>query len=181
MNGVFMKKTIFLWQLCGFAFTSFAGTLLHYLFEWSGRSAAVALISGVNESTFEHMKLLFVPMLAFAFVQSVFMKESRSFWCVKLCGIIVGILVIPTVFYTYNGAFGSSPDWFNITLFFVAAAIAYYLEYRAFINNRERAIPELICFVILILIAALFIVFTFIPPRIPLFIDPIDKSYGYMK
>ena len=57
-----MKKSLNLWQLAGFIFTGVAGVLLHFLFEWTGKSIFVAPFAAVNESIWEHMKLLFVPM-----------------------------------------------------------------------------------------------------------------------
>ena len=108
-----MKREIVYWQYAGFVFTAVMGTLLHFLYEWSGESAVAALISGVNESTWEHMKLLFFPMLGFALIQSRFFKDTESFWSIKLKGSLIGLLLIPVIFYTYNGAIGKSPDWFN--------------------------------------------------------------------
>ena len=67
-----MKKSIVLWQLAGFAVTSFAGTILHFLYDWTGESLLVAPFSGINESTWEHMKLLFWPMFVYAIAQSFF-------------------------------------------------------------------------------------------------------------
>ncbi|MBE7055804.1 MAG: hypothetical protein E7392_06810, partial [Ruminococcaceae bacterium] len=64
-----MKKTVSRWQLAGFIFTGIAGVILHFLFDWTGGSVLVAPFSAVNESIFEHMKLLFFPMLLFAFVE----------------------------------------------------------------------------------------------------------------
>ena len=51
-----------LWQKIGFFFTVVFGVLLHFLYEWSYNSVWIAPFSGVNESTWEHMKLLFFPM-----------------------------------------------------------------------------------------------------------------------
>ena len=70
-----MNNKIGLWQFFGFALTSVGGTLLHFLYEWTGESKIAALFSGVNESTWEHMKLLFWPMLLYAIVQSFFFKD----------------------------------------------------------------------------------------------------------
>ena len=61
-----MKRDFSLWQLAGFGFTALAGTLLHFLYDWTGQTTWSALISGVNESTWEHMKLLYVPLFLFA-------------------------------------------------------------------------------------------------------------------
>lgn len=55
-----MKRSIKLWQLWGFAVTSLGGTLLHFLYDWLDKPAWIAPFSGVNESTWEHMKLLFL-------------------------------------------------------------------------------------------------------------------------
>ena len=118
--------TIGLWQLLGFAFTSFFGTLLHFLYDFTNSSVFAAPFSGVNESTWEHMKLLFFPALIFALIEWLFIgKSDKSFWCVKLWGIIIGLSAIPVLFYTINGAFGKTPDWLNITIFFVSAAYMY--------------------------------------------------------
>ena len=38
------------------------GTLLHFTFEWSGNNPVVGIFSAVNESTWEHLKILFFPM-----------------------------------------------------------------------------------------------------------------------
>ena len=104
-----MKRNLSLWQLAGFAFTSIGGTLLHFLYDLTGQSVVAAPFSAVNESTWEHMKLLFFPMFVFALVQSRFFGERPDFWCVKLAGSAAGLALIPVLFYTYNGAIGKSP------------------------------------------------------------------------
>jgi hypothetical protein len=127
-----MKRSIGAWQLMGFAVTSFVGTLLHFLYEWLGKSVWIAPFSGINESTWEHMKLLFWPMFIYAAVQSFFFREREDFWCVKLRGIIAGLILIPVIYYTYNGVIGTSPDWMNIAIFFISAAATYIYETRLF-------------------------------------------------
>ena len=89
------EKSIGLWQLMGFAVTSFSGTVLHFLYEWLGNAVWIAPFSGVNESTWEHMKLLFWPMFLYAIFQSFFLKNRENYWCIKLKGIILGIILIP--------------------------------------------------------------------------------------
>lgn len=172
-----MKRSISIWQLAGFGFTSLLGTLLHFLYDLTGGNTVAALFSGVNESTWEHMKLLFFPMFFFALVQSRFFREYENFWCVKLIGILVGLMLIPVIFYTYNGVIGKSPDWVNISIFFVSAAIAYFVEARLFKRNFKCKSSKT-SFAIICIIAVLFFVFTFATPRIDLFKDPINGSYG---
>ena len=70
-----MKRSIGLWQLFGFAVTSLVGTILHFLYDLTGGSVLVSPFSGVNESTWEHMKLLFWPMFIYAVIQRFFAKD----------------------------------------------------------------------------------------------------------
>ena len=173
-----MKQKIGLWQMFGFAVTSLGGTLLHFLYDWLGEAKWIAPISGINESTWEHMKLLFWPMLIFAVAQSFFFKDREDFWCVKLRGILLGLFLIPIIFYTYNGAIGKSPDWLNISFFFISAAAAFLIETHLFNHCSQRCRFSSVCLFAILAIGALFIIFTFIPPRLTLFQDPITGGYG---
>lgn len=172
-----MKKSLVLWQLGGYAFTAVVGTLLHFLYDWT-KSVSVTPFSAVNESTWEHMKLAFFPMLIFAIVQSRFFKEYENFWWVNLVGILVGVILIPALFYTYNGAFGKTPDWLNILFFFLATGIGFFVEGVLLKGGGKAFAPQWIPIVILVGIAILFFVFTFYPPKLPLFQDPLSGGYG---
>ncbi len=173
-----MKRDITLWQAIGFAAVSVLGTALHFLYDLSG-SVVSALVSGVNESTWEHMKLLFFPMFAFAVIESFFIgKEFENFWCIKLKGTLIGVLLIPIIFYTLRGILGTTPDWLNITIFFVAAAVTFIYETRQLKKGSMPCRASKWAIAAFCLIAVAFWVFTFIPPQIPLFRDPIDGSFG---
>lgn len=172
-----MKKPLPFWQFAGFVFTGVFGTLLHFLYDWTGTDFS-ALFSGVNESTWEHMKLLFFSMFIFAVFQSFyFAKEYGNFWCAKLIGILTGLIVIPTIYYTYKGALGISVDWFNILIFYIAAAVGFIVETR-FMKSEKNFCKSPLAVIILCAIAVLFFIFTFEPPKIPLFMDRITKTYG---
>ena len=174
-----MKRSIGLWQLVGFAVTSFVGTVLHFLYDWLGGTRWIAPFSGVNESTWEHMKLLFIPMFIFALIESLFFRDQDSFWCIKLRGTLLGLSLIPVIFYTYNGVIGKSPDWINIAIFFISAAAAYIYEMKKF-NSKTNStcISPRLSFALLCTILLLFIIFTFTPPQLNIFKDPISGKYG---
>ena len=172
------RQSIGLWQLMGFAVASLGGTLLHLLYEWLGEARWIAPFSGVNESTWEHMKLLFWPMLLFAVIQSFFFRERGDFWCVKLRGTLLGLALIPLLFYTYNGVVGRSHDWLNIAIFFVSAAVAYLYETRLFRRATVECRSPRAALLTLAAIAMLFVVFTFKAPEIALFRDPLTGTYG---
>ena len=174
-----MKKSLKLWQIAGFIFTGIAGVLLHFLYDWTGESLLVAPFSAVNESIWEHMKLLFFPLFVFAFIEKRFIgNQYKNFWCAKLAGIIAGLIVIPVIYYTYTGASGVNADWFNIVIYFIAAGVAYYLETVLMKNGTGLCKSEIPAFSVLCLLAISFIVLTFVQPEIPLFKDPLSGTYG---
>ena len=173
-----MKRSVGLWALVGFAATSLLGTLLHFLYDWLGESALIAPFSGVNESTWEHMKLLFWPMLLFGILQSFFFRSYESFWCVQQSGILIGLFLIPILFYTYNGAIGKSPDFVNIAIFFLSAAVAYIYEAKKLKSGTAACEHPKRSIGVLLFLALLFVLFTYFPPRIGLFKDPLTGTYG---
>ena len=173
-----MKQRSILWQAAGFALVTFVGTILHFLYDWTGGSILVAPFSGVNESTWEHMKLLFWPLFLFALVQWLLFRDQENYWCVKLAEILLGLVLIPVLFYTYNGVFGKSPDWIHIAIFYISALLAFLFEWWAFKNDHLQCKYPRLAFTAICLIGLLFVVFTFIPPQIPLFQDPLTGTYG---
>lgn len=177
-----MNKSVKKWQTAGFLLTSVLGVILHFLFEWTGQNPVVGAFSAVNESIWEHMKILFFPMVLFAVIESRRLaKKEKGFWCAKLTGILLGVILIPVLYYTVSGVFGKSPDYINIAIFFVVAAISYGVETALLhAENGDCRSPrsaQLAAFVL----AALFILFTFVTPKIPLFRDPVSGTYGYQK
>ena len=52
--------------LVGIIFTSLLGTLSHFLYEWTGYNTIIGTVTPVNESIWEHLKLLFFPVVLFS-------------------------------------------------------------------------------------------------------------------
>ena len=173
-----MKKVTRL-QFIGFIFTVICGVLLHFAYEWSGNSNFWAMFSGVNESTWEHMKLLFFPMFIFSLIENVFLEEKyHNFWCVKFIGITSGIIMIPVIFYTFNGVLGTTPSCVNISIFAVSAGFTYWLETRLFSRETKLCREPQYALLMLFILSIVFVLFTYAPPHLPLFQDPTTKGYG---
>ena len=173
-----MKQRSILWQAAGFALVTFGGTILHFLYDWTGGSILVTPFSGVNESTWEHMKLLFWPLFLFTLVQRLFFRELKNYWCVKLVEILLGLVLIPVLFYTYNGVFGKSPDWVNIAIFYITSLLVFLFEWWVFKKDLLPFRYPRLAFAAICLIGVLFVVFTFATPQIPLLQDPLTGTYG---
>ena len=59
----------------GVLFTAVLGTLSHFFYKLSGENSLLALLVPVSESTWEHMKMLFFPMLLFCAFESVLLRK----------------------------------------------------------------------------------------------------------
>lgn len=165
-----MASKVIKWQMAGFLFTAVLGTLLHFVYEWSGENTVASLFSAINESTWEHMKLLFYPMMAFGVIEYFrWGRQVPSFWCIKLLGALLGLVLIPVIYYTYTGALGVNVDWFNITIFFLVAGVSYWMETRLFLNGFRCKLPGRAALFLLVCISAAFTVLTFTSPNIPFF------------
>ncbi len=161
-----MKKSLSFLQFAGFVFTGILGTLLHFLFELTNESFLAGLFSAVNESIWEHMKLLYFPMLIYAIVESCLLKNKYpNFWCAKAVGFLVGIGAILVLYYTYTGILGVNADWFNILIFFIASAISFYIETKIMNDNHKCFTTPTISKLIILIIGILFLIFTFFPPK----------------
>lgn len=177
------KKKILRFQIFSVIFTLILGTILHFLYEWSGDNKIIASFSAVNESTWEHLKLVFFPMLITTIIGFfVIGKDNNKFWCAKALGIILAMSFIVVFFYTYTGIIGTNFAILDIGSFFVAVILGEYVAYKIMTNeeyklkcNKRIAVIGLIC------ILLCFIIFTYLPPHIGLFKDPISNGYGIQK
>ena len=177
------KKKIIRFQIFSVIFTWILGTILHFLYEWSGDNKIIASFSAVNESTWEHLKLVFFPMLITTIVGFLVIgKDNKKFWCAKTIGIILAMSFIIVFFYTYTGIIGTNFAILDIGSFFVAVILGEYVAYKIMTNdeyklkcNKRIAVIGLIC------ILLCFIIFTYLPPHIGLFKDPISTGYGIQK
>ncbi len=179
-----MKRKVLWFSIVGAIFTGGVGTLLHFLYELTGNNTVVALFSAVNESTWEHLKLFFMPFFLFTLIEYFFYgKHLDNFFSVKLISALSGMVSTVVLFYTYTGIIGRNIGWLNILIFFISVIFAYVLSYTLLIKAPIETTPlcERVSLIAFFVICALFFVFTFMPPRIALFRSPDDMSYGINK
>lgn len=100
MNKNKIKKI----QIFSIIITFILGTLLHFTYKLSGNNQLVGVFSAVNESTWEHLKLVFFPMLLTIITGYFYLgKDVKNYVCSKTIGIIVSMSFIIVFFYTYSG------------------------------------------------------------------------------
>ena len=164
--------------LSRFLFISVLGVLLHFTYEWSGDNPIVALFSAVNESTWEHLKLLFFPMLLLTIIELLFTEKRQwpsNYLFARTIGILSGMAFIVIAFYTLTGVFAKLPDAVNIALYFLGVFLALCIENK--INRGNSQNHSAFAAVILLTLTIAFFVFTNYPPSIGLFANPVLTGF----
>lgn len=159
------------WHIAGVIFTSLVGSLLHFVYDWSGGAFIAALFTAVNESTWEHLKLLVFPYLLFSLIEYfVYGKQFPNFFSAKFFGVLAGMLTITVLFYTVSGVFGKSPAALNIAIFILGVIAAYLVSFRILKSKRFSSKKAQTLSVLgIVLLIGLFFFFSFYPPKIGLF------------
>lgn len=171
------KKKILKFQIFSSIFTMILGTLLHFTFEWSGNNSFVAAFSAVNESTWEHLKLIFFPMILTTIMGYFYIgKNTSNFLCSKLIGIIAAISFTVIFFYTYTGILGTNFAFIDISIFFMAVLLGEYITYKLLLS--DFSCNKILSFLLLTILLFCFVFFTYFPPKIGLFKDPVTNNFG---
>lgn len=160
------------YTITGTVFVLIAGILSHFVYEWSGKNFILGFFFPVNESTWEHMKLYFFPMLIYSLFMNQRLKDDYP--CVTsalLFGTLFGTFLIPAIFYTYSGILGRNYLPLDMAVFAISVIFGFCAVYRMTLSCKIRSFTFRLGLSVLVM-AALFFVFTYSPPNIGIFIDP---------
>ena len=148
------------------------GTISHFIYEWSGRQFLLGFFFPVSESTWEHMKLCFFPML----IYSCFMNKrwKDAYPCVTsalLFGTLLGTFLIPVIFYTYTGIIGRNYLFLDIATFIISVLLAFLCVYRLTVSCKMFSHTYMLGSLVFVM-AICFLMFTYLPPDLGMFIEP---------
>ena len=171
------------WEVIGLFVTLAAGNLLHFVYDWSGENPIAAAVSGVNESVWEHMKLLAVPWILWSAVEIFALRRSHlPVLTARAAGLLTGLLLIPLLYYGYTGATGVNLSLVDILIFQLAVlaafGVSWFLLKRRWFFGMFRQIMGA---AVLAGILALFVWWTYQTPQLPVFIDPVTQQRGMGK
>lgn len=161
------------YMFIGAGFVFVLGTLLHFAYSWSGNNSFVGLFSPINESTWEHMKLIFFPMLLYSlFTRKLLKEDYPCIYSAFALGLLLGTFLIPVLFYTYSGILGFNVAIVDIATFFISVIIAFAVVYRTTLSCSVNSFKTVLNFLLFLLTVA-FIIFSVFPPDIAIFKSPI--------
>ena len=174
-----MKRKVLCLEIFGIFFIIILGTLLHFAYEWTGECRAMALFAAVNESVWEHLKLGFWPGFLYALIEYPLLKNhTNNFLIAKTISLYIIPITIALLFYSYTSLVGSHNLFIDILIFIIAVIIGQLVSYKIMTSEKLPETFTMISIVALIVITSMFLLFTFYPPHLPIFMDPNTGKYG---
>lgn len=174
-----MKNGIRKWELIGIAVIACVGAVMHFAFAWSGELRPVAVFAAVNESVWEHLKLTYWPTLLYAAIEYPRLKNlTDNFTIAKATSLYVMPAVISVLFYAYTTITGSDNLIADIAIFVAAIALGQLASYKIMTKPQLSRRLYILAITGLITLGVIFAVFTFYPPRLAVFREPISGAYG---
>lgn len=151
------------------------GTAGHFIYELTNENYLAGLFFPVNESTWEHLKLLFFPTLIYSLFEYFLSEEKpKNYLAALTASIFCGMLTIVTLYYTISGILGKNIDFINISIYFISI-IVMLCKKRKLLHSEKYSSKT--CFwisaAILAVTAVLFMYFSYNPPSIGLFKSPV--------
>ena len=165
-------KQLKTYTIIGILFVIITGTLAHFFYDWSGNSRIVVFVTPINESVWEHAKLLFFPMLLYTLFMICRLREEYP--CITsslLFGLLAGTLLIPVLFYAYNFVTGRDVFFLDLATFAVSVILGCTAVYKLTLHCGAKAFSWLL-YVLAAMGIVCFMVFSYNPPPLAIFTPP---------
>jgi hypothetical protein len=177
--GYSSTRRILFWEIGGIFFLVVVGSLLHFVYEWSGRSPIVGLFSAVNESVWEHLKLGYWSLVLFSLIEYWFIRRKvRNYLVAKAAGVLAMQGFIVAFFYSYTAIAGTEILALDILSYVAGSVLCGLLVYRILVARSFPAGARASGAALFALFGLALMLFTYLPPRLPLFRDSNTGQYG---
>lgn len=156
-----------------YLFVVLLGVFLHFAYELSGENPIVGLFSLVSESVWEHLKLVFYPMLVLT-LWDMFTNQRNNlcFLPARTLATLAGMAFVVILYYTVTGILGFQTALINILIYLLGVLVIFLVEKK--LCHRCNTISVKVAIVLWALFFILFIVFTIAPPALGIFIPPAE-------
>lgn len=153
--------------------------LSHFVYKWIPNSI-FSILFPVNESIWEHMKLLVTPVLLFSLFEYIIYRKKNinfnNFLFSYAVSMVLGILIYLLIYLPIDAIFGHSvvvAIGLLFITFIIIQIISYYIMRYENINYSNS-----IGILIIIILYIIFGFFTYNPPYNDLFYDTEKDIYG---
>lgn len=165
----------FLWHFVfGGVFVSMAGSMCHFIYQWTDCNPVVGLFVAVNESTFEHAKILVLPILLFWVFDCVifklcyrysFIAEYKSHSMAAAGSLCTGIFIMIAGYYVLSELLFFEHLWSDITLFVLSAFAAQFVGWVCGTYLEPTLFNVISATLVIVVIGFCHIHYTVSPPK----------------
>lgn len=166
INVVFLFLLSFLW---------------HFMYDWFPNNI-FALFFPVNESIWEHMKIIYFCLFMGSILEFVLCKKNNikinNFYIEAMVKSILGVIFYLIIFIPFYLWLGESM-FISISLMLITYIFMEYIGYK--ILTREEMNINILPVIIIVLGCIMFVILTFYPLHNFLFFDEVKFGYGILK
>jgi len=155
----------------GWLILSCMGSAMHFVYRWLGCFSYIALFVAVNESVWEHLKLLVWPLLLW-WLFSLLWRDLDDCIHGLLMSELYSVSTMLITYYTYMGIFDYESLAVDIIIFLLSLLVGLSIAEETELYSRFNTILCLVIFFVF------FICMSLVKPELPLFFDKAHDTYG---
>lgn len=172
-----MNKKLKANEFAAFIIISLLAVGDHFLYDKT-RFIAFSFLSPVNESIWEHIKIIFFPYLIYSIAEYFILKPENAKKYIYSKS--AALSALPAMLIVFNGVYTSVLGYnlmpVDILSTFIYIAAAQLISYNL-IKRKDKDVSS-IWLMTAILWLILLVLFTYLPPKLALFKDAITGLYG---
>lgn len=151
-----------MWDLIavGTLVSSGLGALCHFTYEWSGNNFIVGLFTPVNESVWEHLKLVWLPMLLWALVSAHEVTNTASWVFACVAASVPGMVLVVLGYRLFVAIAQSDSLAYDLVLYVVTMFI---VNWGATYIERAWRVSEPLAAAVVVGMLTVFAVATIVP------------------
>lgn len=175
-TGDIMKKIKIIGVIIIFALT----VLYHFLYELLP-NPIFSIFFPVNESIWEHMKLLYSGILSWGIIEYFILKKKqisyKNYVSTLFITMITSIIIYLIMYLPLYNAFGENMI-ISITLLIIVIIIEQILSYYLLNYSKENKTLNKVSVLLIVLGYVTLTTLTYNPPRNYIFYDTVEHKYG---
>lgn len=150
------------------------GFILHFLYNWTNKNVIAGAFTPVDESIWEHTKLVFYPLIAMYSIYYFIMWKKvdinkEKWFTTMLINIVISVLLIPLLYYLVNSGFGIESKVVNISILLISLVLGSLVARHFYKYGKGIGIVPISC--ITCFLVFLYILLTYSKIDLPIFID----------
>lgn len=174
-----MNSALFMWECIGVIMIFLIGTIIHFGYETTNKLAFTSGIFAVNESIWEHCKLTFWSPLIFALIEYFFVgKYVNNFLFVKTSSAYITTISMLVLYYRTLKNNNSHSLLKDLIIFEISIIIGLLVSYNIMLLPQLPSVMDKIAIIMLFIATFIFYLFTYCPPKLPIFYCSVSNSYG---